>query len=119
MTPYPWFSVAVGDHDPLPMLLVRPLQALLRTFTLSPNSGTIKEGGNGKHKISSAPPNPETLPGYRAARSHSQCTGRTVLEGCLELWRPPRSYSIHVWSVRAVEHVSGGPRALRGLLIPN
>ena len=36
-----------------------PTQAhlLLRTFTLSPNSGKIKEGYHGKHKISSTRPN--------------------------------------------------------------
>ena len=54
-------------------------------------------------------------------KSPSLSFKETVLEGCWELWELLLHKSIHngpVRRVRAVEHISGCPRALRGLLIP-
>ena len=33
---------------------------------------------------------------------------KTVLEGCLELWGLPQHEPLHIMSVLAIEHVSGG-----------
>ena len=64
------------------------------------------------------PPSDAPLPGYRSHGGNRWLSSfpRTVLEDWLQLWGLPGCYSIHVWPLRAIEHVSGGPRALRSPL---